>query len=136
MKPFPSFLDAFCLTSNPLCLQFLNNFISLCFHLYFPLLSSHHALPSFSSSSCSSSSLCLAPENWHARGRRCVMQASLTPPTPSQSMSITAKCNGEPCECHQYVTRGDVVTLQTTVSKLILLKCVNLTYIFLPLCLI
>jgi len=103
--------------------------VSLRLHLYFPLFSSQHTHPS-SSLSYSLLLPCLAPERWHSRGSRCVMRASLTPPTPLQSMCITAKCNGEPCESHQYVTRGDVVILQMTVSKLICFQHIPFTYFF------
>lgn len=54
---------------------------------------------------------------WHQRAGTLegvvVWRGQLTPPTPLQSMCITAKHNGEPCECHQYAARGDVVTPQT-----------------------
>lgn len=53
---------------------------------------------------------------WHQRAGTLegvvVWRGQLTPPTPLQSMCITAKHNGEPCECHQYAARGDVVTPQ------------------------
>lgn len=80
--------------------------VSLCLHLSFPLCL--HTVPT-------SPPLCLAPESWHTGGCRCVTR-QLTPPTPLQSMCITAKHNGELCECHQYAAEGDVVTLQTTWS--------------------
>lgn len=104
-SPSPSFFPPFLsqtLAFSPTCLRltggpFLYAFIFLLpavFTLYPPLLLSV----------------------WHQRAGTLwgvvVWRGQLTPPTPLQSMCITIKHNGKPCECHQYA-RGDVVILQT-----------------------
>lgn len=101
LPPSDTLSDAFVSTSQTACFFMPSSFLSP--------PSSHRSHLSSSSSSV-----------WHQRAGKLegvvVWRGQLTPPTPLQRMCIVAKRNGKPCECHQYVARGDVVTLQNTRS--------------------
>lgn len=109
IQPF-TFLFSFCSGIKPFLL-FSHTIFLNCLH---PLVCTSVSLRLHPSPPTSHSSHLLSV--WHQRVGTLegvvVWRGQLTPPTPLQSMCITVKHNGEPCEYHQYVARRDVVTLQ------------------------
>lgn len=112
--PFNDCTSSHCLALNPFfpLRRFLSRFIT---HLSLPLrqhVSLHlHLSFAFYLHVLSPPPCCILSSSLPGTRELARSRESLCDDTSLQSACITAKCNEEPCECHQYASRGYTVTL-------------------------